>query len=113
MTNMSNLGPDVKPGYFYMFDLGIRWEFEEFSSIAFNGLHFHSGNLPTYTENASPSPDSYCLTLIAYTPSPLLHGTSAVALGLMPKDFKSALDSRSRDAWSKVCDSYSFFSSPC
>lgn len=65
-------------------DAGVSWDFEDFSTIYFCGLRFHGGNRPTYPKGVVVPSDNYRLTLIAYTPAPMLNGTGIVALGSLP-----------------------------
>lgn len=84
MTNLSKFSDDVKRGRFYIMDAGVSWEFEDFSTIYFCGLRFHGGNRPSYPKGVICPPDNYRLTLIAYTPAPMLNGDGIIALGSLP-----------------------------
>jgi hypothetical protein len=60
----------VKRQFFFIFELGIKWQLHDDVSIAFSGLYQHVGNVPMYKEGADKLVDLFLrLTAIAYCPT--------------------------------------------
>ncbi len=84
MTNLSLLPPQIHPGYFYLYELGVCWELLPISTIIFSGLRWHGGCSPTHTAHFNPPPDAYRLCLIAYPPSSVVDGGTEAAFAAVP-----------------------------
>jgi len=85
MTILTRTYDGVEEEYFYVFDLGICIKMEEYSTVIFNGLHYHSGCQPTYrADRLDKSRVHVRLSLIGYPPDLILEGVNTVALGALP-----------------------------
>jgi hypothetical protein len=85
LTNLSEEYPDVEEEHFCILDLGIAWIMEPLSTISFSGLHFHAGMQPRYKRiRADPKHIHYRLTLIGYSPDPMLCGSETLAFASLP-----------------------------
>ncbi|KAJ7223819.1 hypothetical protein C8J57DRAFT_1022661, partial [Mycena rebaudengoi] len=69
MTVLSNLTPEVEPGYFFLADAGVVFELNFLASIFFNGLHFHGGTAPTFKSGVTVGGSIIRMTCIGYGPS--------------------------------------------
>lgn len=85
LTNLSEEYPDLEEEHFCLLDLGIAWIMEPLSMISFSGLHFHGGMQPQYKRiQTDPNHIHYRLTLIGYTPDPMLCGSDSLAFASLP-----------------------------
>jgi hypothetical protein len=89
MITLSKQRDDIEQEYFFLFELGIAWELEEFSVIYFSGLHCHGGNQPMY--KGTPKEPYWRLTLIAYPQGDILDGLDKVAFASLPTAPKQVL----------------------
>ncbi|KAJ3710315.1 hypothetical protein C8R42DRAFT_729458 [Lentinula raphanica] len=82
----------IEAEYFTIFDLGLSWELEEFATIYFSGLHYHSGAAAVPKATFDPQEMVYTRsTLIMYPSAHEIEGDSQVALGFIPKDTMGGL----------------------
>jgi hypothetical protein len=85
LTDLSEEYSDVEEQHFFLLDFGIAWVMEPLSTISFSGLHFHAGMQPRYKRiRADPKHIHYRLTLIGYTPDPMLCGSETLAFASLP-----------------------------
>ncbi|KAJ3768718.1 hypothetical protein FB446DRAFT_774785 [Lentinula raphanica] len=92
MKVLTRRNEHIESEYFTIFDLGFSWELEEFSTIYFSGLHYHSGAaaIPKATFDSEKMVYTRS-TLIMYPSAHELEGDSQVALGFIPKDTMGGL----------------------
>ncbi|KAJ3752368.1 hypothetical protein EV360DRAFT_88819 [Lentinula raphanica] len=89
MKNWSKCDENIAPEYFTIYELGWVWRLEEYCTIFFSGLHYHSGAASIATV---PLERVYTrATLIMYPSGHELDGDSQVALGMLPKDTQKGL----------------------
>jgi hypothetical protein len=70
MHTMLRHASKVDQQYFFIFELGLKWELHDHVSIAFSGLYQHVGNVPIYKSTADPTIDKFLrFTAIAYGPT--------------------------------------------
>src|SRR5262245_37098255 len=88
MTNLSKLPSFVHPGFFYLLEIGVYWELEEFMTIYFCGLRFHCGSEPTYPDELAGRVPGWAtrMTLVSYAPSSILDGGSVIPFAAHPKN---------------------------
>ena len=84
MSNLSKEYPEIHPGYFYIFSLGICWVLLPMSSTLFSGLRWHGGSPPIYPEGYQLPVDAARLNLVAYPSFSVFEGDSLLAFGALP-----------------------------
>jgi hypothetical protein len=84
MTNLSKSYPNIHPGYFYIYSLGICWELVPLSTTVFSGLQWHGGSPPLYREGYNPPVDAACLNLVAYPSFGVFEGDALAAFAALP-----------------------------
>ena len=85
MTILTQTYNGVEEEYCYIFNLGICIKMEEYLTVIFNSLHYHSGCQPTYsTDHLNKSRAHVWLSLIDYPPDLILEGVNTVALEVLP-----------------------------
>ncbi|PPQ86395.1 hypothetical protein CVT26_004878, partial [Gymnopilus dilepis] len=76
--------PDVPPQFFFLFDLGIAWELEEFCTIFFSGLHHHGGMQVRYKAVRLTSRPFLRLIVLGYPQGHVIRGEDVVAFAALP-----------------------------
>src|SRR6266487_2151783 len=84
MTNLSLLPPEVDPGCFHLFELGVCWALPPISTIIFSCLRWHGGCSPTHKRNWQPPSHAYRLCLVSYPTSSIIDGGTEAAFSAIP-----------------------------
>ncbi|THU89612.1 hypothetical protein K435DRAFT_865130 [Dendrothele bispora CBS 962.96] len=85
ITSLTRPHDDVKPELFYLYDFGICWKLEEFSTVFFSGLHYHSGCQAEFNDIRTNESIYYRLTFILYPSEIELNGEWSVPIAALPK----------------------------
>ncbi|KDR66009.1 hypothetical protein GALMADRAFT_148182 [Galerina marginata CBS 339.88] len=98
MTTLTAPHPDVPTQYFFLFDMGVCWELQEFSSAFFSGLNNHGGMAVRLNAQRTALDQIFKrLSLIGYPQGHIIDGQVAVAWAALPNNILLPIGRELRD----------------
>ena len=92
MFNFGNLH-GLHPGYFFLLELGVFVQLQNYTLLAFSGLQTHGGSPPRPISLDSPFPaQAIRLTFIAYPNKGIMEGTESTVLAMSNSSGRSAIE---------------------